>query len=459
MDASGRSWRGRRIAPAALAAVALLASTARAAEETMRLAIGQQRTVDAAGLTRASIADPDVCDIARAGDVFILTARRAGRTDLLLWSEAGTLRTIEIVVVDSAPRGLADEIRAVLADVPGLTVKAVGDRILLDGRLLARRDLDRVKAVADAYPQVLNLTTLDLSAHDALVASEIQKKIGFPLVMPEVLRDRVILKGTVFREEDKEAAAQIAGAYLPTVVNLLRVDPPLVELDVKFVALRRGAQNTHGFNVLKRLGVAAGAAAGVGGSPAVAVSAEAVLRVQELVGSGDAAIAAEPFLTTLSGKEATFHAGGEHGYRVSGTGVADVKFKKFGLLLTVRPEVLSTGEVKTHVSLEVSAPSADAAGGDMAFTTFKAESALSGRIDETIIMAGLAERIRDRFRERTPLLGRIPVLAEVFSERTDRREEKELVVLVTPRVPSVARAADEAAGRRIRPDARAPGGR
>ncbi len=453
-----RRTQARKGLFALFAALAIFRTASVHAEETLDLVVGQQKTLDAREISKASLADPSVCDLSRLeGPDLVLTAKRAGRTDLILWKKDGSRRTIAIRVAAGDPPGLAGEIRDLLKDIPGVTVKAVGERILIDGKVLTQKDLSRIQTIAQGYPQVMNLATLDLGAHESLMASEISRKIGFPNVSVEVAQDKAILKGTVFREADRKAAEETAQAYFPAVVNLVKVVEAMVEIDAKFILVRKTRGATHGFNILKRLGASVATSVQGGVTPSYTLSVEALLRLEELKSEGVATMVAEPFLTTASGKEAHFHAGGEHGYRVAGTGVADVKFKKFGLLLTVLPDVASTGEVCTKLALEVSAPTQQAGtGADVAFTTFKTDSQITSRVNETIIVSGIAEGIRDRFKEKTPILGDIPILAELFREKSDRTDEKELVLLVTPRVPSILKALEAAASERIRPDPDTP---
>lgn len=444
-------------ASAAVLALALAATSALAEPERIRLAVGSQRTLGAEGVERASLADSAICDLTRTADgkELLLTAKRPGKTDLLLWLSGGGRHEIAIEVSAADAPGIAAQIREILDGVHGVTVKAVGDKVILDGRVLTAKDQRRVKAVAEAYPQVVDLTALDLSAHTGLIASEIERKIGFALVRVEIAGERAILRGTVFREEDRKVAAAVAAAHAPEVVDLLSVDPPMTEIDVKFVLVRRDRLKERGANLLKTLGGEA-SAEGEPASLSFGLSASALLRVRELTGAGEAELVAEPFLTATSGKEAVFHAGGEQGYRVSGTGAADVKFKKHGLLLTVLPTVASDGKVRTRLSIEVSAPSKTAAGGDLAYTTFRTESEVSGRVDQTIVVSGLSQGLRERFREETPVLGRIPILAELFREKGARTEDREMVLLATPRVPALREAAEARAADRILPGGAPP---
>lgn len=166
-----------------------------------------------------------------------------------------------------------------------------------------------------------------------------------------------------------------------------------------------------------------------------------------LVSNGAATVLQQPHLSTMSGQKASFHQGGEFGFRVeSAQGPGTVEWKEFGLLMDIEPTVSSTGEITTHIYIEVSAPVATAGTSDIAFTKFTTESVSVCKMGESIVISGLVQNIQNKFQEKTPILGDIPLLKLFFSETKDSTTNKELVVLVTPTVPTLIAAQDHIAG-------------
>jgi Flp pilus assembly secretin CpaC len=214
-------------------------------------------------------------------------------------------------------------------------------------------------------------------------------------------------------------------------------------MDVKIVQIDIGEGEAFGGNILKNLGITMEGQAGSDTGPHFLLSTQATASLNILVNHGKAKILSEPHLTCRSGEHATFHSGGEIGFRVSGVGHADVKFKEYGLILQIEPHITEQENIESHISLEISSPtSAPASSQDVGFTKFNAESHLIGKPNETIIIAGLAENIERRFQEQTPLLGDIPVLSLFFKQEQNQRSRKELLMIVTPTLSKVEKNAD-----------------
>jgi pilus assembly protein CpaC len=416
---------------------------------TLRIPVGHQQVLEAGDLLRASIANPRIADAAKTDDEqsLLITALSPGTTELHLWKRDGSTQTYQIKVLAYDPERFAEELRLLLDGIEGIQVKVIRDRVVLDGKTLTQQDQERLERIASAYPEVLNLVSLDLSAHNRLIAERIREQIGFSEVQVEMAGAKAILRGTVFREEDRQKAREVAQAFTKEVVDFLEVREPMVEIDVKFIQVSRRKLRETGHNILKGLSGGVGLA-GSTQQPEFTLSGEATAALRNLVSTGEARVLAEPFLATVGGKEASFHSGGERGYRVAGTGAADVKFKKYGLLLSILPQVYGNGQIKTRVDIEVSMPVADASSPDMAFQTFQTGSELIGREGETIVISGLQQSLRNNFREKTPLLGDIPILKVFFSERREEQADEELLLTVTPRVPLIRKSEEAAASRR-----------
>ena len=420
------------------------------ADESLNLAVGQQQVLPAGKVTRVSLADPGVAEATLVAEQskrqILVTALKPGRTDLLLWEGEGAVpRRVVVSVAEFSPERFAAEIQALTAGIEGLLVHTVGDKVVLDGKLLTARDKERVDLIAKAYPQVLNLSTLDLEGHQDIVSEEIRHRVGSRDLVVQTAGGRAVLRGTVPTEADKTAAAQMAQAYYKEIVNELQVAPDMVEVEATFAHIQASDLKKEGQNLPADLSALLSGTAGTGQSPVYSASAKVPLLIEALKAQGKATVLAAPHLSTVSGTEASFHSGGEQGIRVSGTGVADVKFKKYGLLLKVKPLLLSDGRVRTSLSIEVSAPVEGAAGGEPAFTTFTTESEVVCAEGEAVVVSGLLESLKSKFREKTPILGSIPVLKAFFSTERESTEETRLILVILPRracaVPAPASAA------------------
>ncbi|MDX9731144.1 MAG: hypothetical protein RBT63_05180, partial [Bdellovibrionales bacterium] len=90
------------------------------------------------------------------------------------------------------------EIRALLADIEGITVKIINNRVVVDGQVLLPRDLSRILAVIAQYgeAQASSLVTLSPVAQRK-IAQMISNHIGNPEIEVLPINDKFILEGTV----------------------------------------------------------------------------------------------------------------------------------------------------------------------------------------------------------------------------------------------------------------------
>ncbi len=156
-------------------------------------------------------------------------------------------------------------------------------------------------------------------------------------------------------------------------------------------------------------------------------------------------ILAEPNLVAMNGQLASFLAGGEFPVpvpQVSAQGVAPtitVRFREFGVKLGFVPYVLDGDIIRLTVAPEVSnidftiAVTLVSGGSPVpGLNTRKAQTTVELREGQTLAMAGLLQLTMDGTTARIPGLGDLPILGPLFSNTTNERIEKELVVLVTP---------------------------
>lgn len=158
-----------------------------------------------------------------------------------------------------------------------------------------------------------------------------------------------------------------------------------------------------------------------------------------------AKVLAEPTLTTLTGQEATFHAGGEFPIPV-GSGQDDgikIEFKEFGISLGFLPTVLDSNMISLKLNIKVSelsnqnsialdVPNTAASFFINALTSRSASSTVELGNGQTIGVAGLInESLRERV-DKFPGLGDLPVLGNLFRSQEYIKGKTELVILVTP---------------------------
>jgi pilus assembly protein CpaC len=156
-------------------------------------------------------------------------------------------------------------------------------------------------------------------------------------------------------------------------------------------------------------------------------------------------ILAEPNLIALNGHQASFLAGGRFPVPVSQAGsggvgnTVTVQFERFGVELEFLPYVLDGDMIRLTVHPQVS--SIDFTLGTVlvpggtpvpGLNSREAKTTVELRQGETLAIAGLLQLTLDGQTTRLPFLGDLPILGPFFSNTTNDRIEKELIVLVTP---------------------------
>lgn len=159
------------------------------------------------------------------------------------------------------------------------------------------------------------------------------------------------------------------------------------------------------------------------------------------------ALLARPHLSTLSGSAATFVAGGDTVYKVTGNVGGDVKTYPFGTTLEVTPTLLRTraSDGTPRVRLLVKAgrktillldsPEVQSTGASVyANVSVTSEAVLD--MNQTLILTGLSQRERTISRSGVPGLMHVPLIKYLVSERKTITKDMAIVILLTPRDPA-----------------------
>lgn len=151
-------------------------------------------------------------------------------------------------------------------------------------------------------------------------------------------------------------------------------------------------------------------------------------------------VLAEPNLVALSGETASFLAGGEFPIPIvqdtSGGGLT-VEYRSYGISLSFTPTVLENRLINMRVRPEVSnltsVGAVQISGFNIpAVVTRHAETTIELGSGQSFAIAGLLRSERQQDLASVPLAGEVPVLGALFRSERFRRDETELVIIVTP---------------------------
>jgi len=362
--------------------------------------------------------------------------------------------TVAIVTARS-PREIA-----VIGKEPGATKLTL---VFADGE---RRVYD-VEVTAEGI-QVIEAKGIDVSRLKQRINSLLPEEKEIRVIASE---DSITLAGRVSSSASLSQVLALAESHAPKgkVINLVEVaGVHQVMLEVRVSEMSRSLTKRLGANLLYTKGgdfgiLLPGRLAdlpqGGGGStgnvstgplsflvsPAVNAlfrfhdgSAEWTGLIDALREEGLVKVLAEPTLIALSGQTAKFLVGGEIPIPIpQGLGTVGIEYKPFGVELAFTPTVLSEKKISINVTPAVSEPDTSYAinvSGYVVpgFTTRRASTVVELADGQSFAIAGLLnDRVRDAV-NKYPFLGDVPVLGNLFRSHEFKKNETELVIVVTP---------------------------
>lgn len=300
------------------------------------------------------------------------------------------------------------------------------------------------------------------------------------LAMPEAtitatpMNGLILLTGTIAAPSDAAEAERLVQAYVgkdTKIISRLKTATPLqVNLQVRIAEVNRSFVKQIGVNLLNRdnsggflFGISSGRNPGTistgtdaagnpvtnydytAGAQRTTVALAGRVLGMDLLSAidlgetlGQVSTLANPNLTALSGETATFLAGGEIPIPLSGGfGQVSVEYKPYGVSLSYTPTVLADGRISLRVRPEVSQISSlgavQVSGTSIpALTTRRAETTLELGSGQSMMIGGLLSNTRDNTIDKTPWLGDLPLIGSLFRSNAFKRNETELVIIITP---------------------------
>jgi len=169
------------------------------------------------------------------------------------------------------------------------------------------------------------------------------------------------------------------------------------------------------------------------------VGGKTMAIINALETSGFAYTLARPSLVALNGQSASFLAGGEIPIPVpsSGSDSVSIEYKEFGIRLTLTPTIIGRDRIALKVAPEVSeldfANAVNIAGTTVpALTIRRTDTSVSLGDGESFVISGLISTTNSSQVNKFPGLGDIPILGAFFKGSQIKREERELLMIVTP---------------------------
>jgi pilus assembly protein CpaC len=417
----------------------------------------------------------------------IVSPLSPGQTAILLFDSRGIQRDkIELVVTSSDLDAYVKDLKFLLRDIEGLSFKRVGSRIIIEGEVFLQADLDRIAEVTAGNTSVVNLVGLSRDTQ-RILTRRIKNEINISGVEVENVRDRVVLKGEVATEQEKERAGLIAGIYVPAdkIVNVIAVNPDrknsrparLVQISAHFVELNKSFMRNFSFSWAP----VALAQTQVGPFPTpagqepfsfAAVLSDFLPRLSTAKALGVARVFHNPSVSVKSGEVAAINSGGQlflQSVNQQGQLVTSGEPVPIGVTLNVTPTADERDFIDMKVSVSVRAlGSSTAEVQGVIVNESSVDTSNYVRSGETVALGGVVKTSMVDIKDApqpfgfqapgltapvTPALGNI---FNVFKSRAMNQDRSIFIVFVTPEILVSARDASKDIRQKINLDAVEP---
>jgi pilus assembly protein CpaC len=420
----------------------VLKITDRGANQTKRLALGKGKSLLIEfpyDLRDVLVGDPESVDaVVQTSNRVFMIAKKTGQTNAFFFDANGQqVLTLEITV-GADLSALDDLVRRL---IPGSNVRTelAGNAIALVGSVRTPADSARAaeiavqfaKANGDQLQQTVGASPGGAAGSTASASFQGQaQKSGSASDRPVINlltiegEDQVMLRvqvaevqRTLLKQFGIDLAASVQAGSFSTGIVSGAAGTALGNLGLDSTKAGIISQNVSGVNGLLKAG-----------------SSDIRYALRALERDGLIKTLAEPNLTAVSGETAKFLAGGEYPYTVcNNTNGCTVAFKEYGIGLAFTPVVMTEGRISLKIETEVSELSTDGAVGSyLALKKRAAKSTVELPSGGSIAMAGLISETTRQSIEGFPGLKDVPILGTLFRSREFKKDETELVIIVTP---------------------------
>lgn len=357
---------------------------------------------------RVALGNGNVLSTTTVDGNLLLIAEQVGSTSLLVWTD-NVVHSYLVHVVPVDPAQVRAKVDALMAGMPGVSMRQVGTDLVLSGSAHKEGLMQLTTALKDTPGVVFNVKEDKGSPYT--------RSVLFRLHFIEVKRSLLEKIGVDWAKEatgptfGAMGVAKNTGVYadippLKGADNLLAPVPPFVT------------------------------SAGSRGGLFLGLATTITSRLNLGIADGDARVLASPELTAKSGGQARLQVGGEVPIPLSGAfGATTVEFKPYGIIFSIEPHIDANDIITAKVSTELSQidPAVSVAG-IPGFVTRNTATEVSLKQGEIVALSGLVNSEMSTAIDRVPGLSRIPIFGRLFRSDDFRNSKSELIVLLEPEI-------------------------
>jgi pilus assembly protein CpaC len=361
---------------------------------------------------RISLSNPEAVDIRLLSPWRIyLTGKAPGTATVTAWANDDVISALYDVTVVPDLTQLKSALHQIMPAERSIRVVPAGEAVTLSGTVSSAANLSRAVTLAETFApkRVVNMLSVG-GVHQVMLEVKVAE------MSRSVLR-QLGVNFSYFMDGD------FIYQFLNNMVYLDNENGPLPISPSQSSAGNLAV--TDSVNSMFRFSVGKAAITGF---------------LDALKQDGLIKILAEPTLICISGKSASFLAGGEIPVPIpQGLGQTAIEYKQFGVSLNFTPRVIGPRRISMEVAPEVSELDYNNAVNINNFlipalNTRRAATTVELEDGQSFAIAGL---LKDNVREvadKIPGLGEVPVLGTLFRSTSFQKNESELIIIVTPRL-------------------------
>ena len=401
------------------------------ASQTLSLGYHKSKIIDLPKAARdVIVSDPRIATaVLRASRRIFLTGVTVGQADLFVLDQNGQQILHLALLVERDTAALQTMIRRLIPD-SNIHVELMNDNIVLTGTVKNAGDANKAQQLATMFANGSQNTGVTASGDSGGPSSAGGTGAGVASDAGKTLMDSKVLNLLTIEGEDQVQLKVTVAEINRDVAKQLGVN--ITAVGGQIAALATNNPSAIAGPLFSPANRAIVASAGSGSGFAA--------ELQAMEQDGSVRVLAEPTLTAISGEPATFLAGGEFpvptGYDATNNQLT-VAYKSYGISLAFTPVVLSEGRISLRVKTEASDISNEGAVsmGQYQIPSLKvrrAESTIELPSGGSLVLGGLLQDNIQQALSGFPVLMDVPILGALFKSRDFKRNQTELVIIVTP---------------------------
>lgn len=417
--------------------------------------------------------------------VFRFTPNREGFANLTIHDKK-TGKTIVVYRIDVRKNRLdkvAYELKSLLAEIEGIQIKVVNNRVVIDGQILLPRDMSRIYSVAKQFGDQVSIIVSMSPVAMKKIAEFIARDIGNPEIEVRAVNSKFFITGTASSETEKQNAINICELYMPDAIldeaeaagvvkkrkpmcygdqiGVKSADPPppkkMVQMVIHYVELKKDYSKAFKFQWTPAISDQTGMQFTVGDSGGgiitslTGVISNLLPKLNWAKTHGHARVLESTSLLVQEGKKGEIKQTTEYSFNVIGANnTPDTKSKEVGLSASITPVIEDgkSGSVVLDMQFSISSPVGTGANGFPIIAQNSVTTMVTVRDRQSAAVGGLIRNNTATNFNRNP--AKIDPIISLFASKDFARDQSQFVVFITPVIKASASAGSEQLKKKFR---------